>query len=58
MINDEDVLKITDFGVSKLKADILKGKIGTPAFFSPEMITDEEYESYPVDIWAAGITLY
>lgn len=31
--------------------------MGTPLFLSPEMISEDNV-SYPVDLWAFGITLF
>jgi [calcium/calmodulin-dependent protein kinase] kinase len=36
----------------------LKNTKGSPAFMSPEMLEKKSYQGRPLDIWAAGITLY
>lgn len=53
-------IKLGDFGISKLvEADTLKAKtvIGTPYYFSPELISSEEYGTAS-DCWALGACLY
>jgi serine/threonine protein kinase len=53
-------VKICDFGVSKIVKP--KQKIyeqwGTPAYIAPEIIADNGYEGYYVDIWSLGVLLY
>eukprot|EP00002_Diphylleia_rotans_P013385 TRINITY_DN2617_c0_g3_i3.p1 TRINITY_DN2617_c0_g3~~TRINITY_DN2617_c0_g3_i3.p1 ORF type:complete len:421 (-),score=91.74 TRINITY_DN2617_c0_g3_i3:460-1722(-) len=64
LLTKDDHLKISDFGVSIVcieKDDsipVLKDTVGSPAFFAPEMLTGRSYAGRPIDIWAAGVTLY
>lgn len=53
-------VKICDFGVSKLikQGEIIKEQCGTPAYIAPEIIKNEGYEGYTVDIWSLGVVLY
>lgn len=62
----ENVLKILDFGVAKLKEGVitdssstLKGtSIGTPFYMSPEQAAGESGLDYRADIYSVGIMLY
>jgi hypothetical protein len=51
--------KVADFGVSDQAkpGQILTLQAGTPAFMAPEQHNKQGY-SFPVDAWAAGISLY
>lgn len=62
LVTDNNKVKIADFGVSRIftdENDVIKTLIGTPAFYAPEMFS-ENGKSYDcsVDLWACGITLY
>lgn len=60
LIFDDNLVKITDFGVSKL---LENGKlstdtaIGTPYYMSPEVVKGTPY-NYSVDFWALGCLIY
>ncbi len=41
-----------------LPEGLLVDNDGTHAFFAPECCTGLPYDPYPVDVWAAGVTLY
>jgi serine/threonine protein kinase len=60
-VNDMDILKITDFGISKLDSQIAAtttlGKGTSPAYKAPEVIKGAQ-PTLKVDSWAAGIILY
>ncbi|QPG74062.1 hypothetical protein FOA43_001383 [Brettanomyces nanus] len=70
LINKDDVVKISDFGISfaanldgnGLSDDFELAKTaGTPAFLAPELCTtdgDDVRVTYKIDIWALGVTLY
>ncbi|KAK1936191.1 protein kinase domain containing protein [Babesia divergens] len=56
LIDHDKTLKLCDFGVSKAlntTTDHTQTIIGTPYYFSPELINGQEY-SWPSDIWALG----
>ncbi|GIX63116.1 protein kinase [Babesia caballi] len=60
LIDSDKSLKLCDFGVSKAlstTADHTRTVIGTPYYFSPELISGHEY-SWPSDIWALGCLTY
>eukprot|EP00927_Polykrikos_kofoidii_P006766 TRINITY_DN12741_c0_g1_i1.p1 TRINITY_DN12741_c0_g1~~TRINITY_DN12741_c0_g1_i1.p1 ORF type:complete len:910 (+),score=198.47 TRINITY_DN12741_c0_g1_i1:113-2842(+) len=53
-------IKLADFGIAKLvEATTLVAKtlVGTPHYFSPEIVSGEEYGP-PSDAWALGVCLY
>jgi serine/threonine protein kinase len=61
LVGDNDVAKISDFGIARGHTDMRLTQTGmvtgTPAFFSPELARGEE-ASFASDVWALGITLY
>ncbi|BAM39436.1 protein kinase [Theileria orientalis strain Shintoku] len=60
LIDSNKDLKICDFGVSKAlnrTSDNTGTLIGTPYYFSPELVNGYKY-GFPSDIWAVGCILY
>lgn len=58
---DKQTLKIADFGVSEFlheHNDEHSGVRGTVAFLAPEAFGTSAFHAVPVDVWAAGVTLY
>lgn len=57
--DDEFIIKITDFGLSKLgtPSELTFDCCGTPAYVAPEVLHKIGYKS-GVDLWACGIILY
>lgn len=57
---DYSTIKICDFGVSKLikKGQVIKEQCGTPAYLAPEIIVDQGYSGFTVDMWSLGVLLY
>lgn len=53
-------LKIGDFGVSKLcwAGETMMEQCGTPAYIAPEILLDQGYWGFGVDVWSAGVVLY
>ncbi|KAL9645853.1 hypothetical protein ABK040_003585 [Willaertia magna] len=60
LITKTGILKLSDFGVSKLVEDddTLEDSQGTPAFLPPEACSKGKIFGRPADIWASGITLF
>ena len=59
MINESGNVKITDFGIAKIKSDktVSRQFIGSPSYMSPEQIKEEELDSVS-DIFSLGCVLY
>ncbi len=59
MITNNDVLKLTDFGLSKRckKDDFCDTYCGTTDYLAPEIASERSY-NYFVDIWSLGVLLY
>ena len=52
------MLKLGDFGVSKIVTDVFtKSEVGTPYYLSPEICEEKPYNEKS-DIWALGCILY
>jgi len=60
---EDALIKITDFGLSKIFADdaagevVMKTACGTPGYVAPEVLTHENYSSQ-VDLWSIGVIVY
>lgn len=64
LVDNENVVKISDFGVSEelnmhsIDDSCFKSQ-GSPAFQPPEITRGEDkFSGYKVDIWSSGVTLY
>ncbi len=60
LLNGNGDIKICDFGVSKIvrKNERMTEQCGTPAYIAPEILRDQGYEGFAVDIWSAGVALF
>lgn len=72
LIFEKETLKICDFGVAQVlddqKGQSMSSTRGSPAFLAPEIFSckltlflnakAKSFKGKPVDIWAAGVTLY
>lgn len=61
LLNEEmTLIKLCDFGVSRVAKYGFKisEQCGTPAYLAPEIIVNEGYEPFFVDVWSMGILLY
>ncbi len=64
MEGGERVLKVLDFGISKLTADVdlkmtsTNSVLGTPLYMSPEQVRSAKHVDARSDIWSLGIILY
>ena len=58
--SDATEIKLCDFGVSRFckAGERVNEQCGTPAYLAPEIIADEGYEPFYVDIWSMGVLLY
>ena len=57
---DMTLIKLCDFGVSRVAkfGTKINEQCGTPAYLAPEIIVNEGYEPFFVDVWSMGILLY
>jgi len=63
LLDPNDVLKISDFGLSVLRKEYhnhreLMAIAGTPNYIAPEIIAGRGYDGFMADIWSAGVCLY
>ena len=59
LLNDEDTLKIMDFGLAALQKDkLLQTTCGTPNYVAPEVLTERGYDGFSADVWSCGVILY
>ena len=62
LLNDNDVLKIADFGLATLfqyrgNERLLSSPCGTAPYVATEVLSRSEYRAQPTDIWSCGIIL-
>jgi serine/threonine-protein kinase CHEK1 len=62
LLNDNDVLKIADFGLATLfqykgQERLLTSPSGTTPYVAPEVLVSSEYKATPTDLWSCGIVL-
>ena len=52
--------KLCDFGVSRLakRGQRITDQCGTPAYLAPEIIANQGYDGFYVDLWSLGVLLY
>lgn len=59
---DETLIKVTDFGLSKLvnAATVMQTLCGTPTYLAPEIMLSAGKGSYTnaVDCWSLGVILF
>ena len=60
LLDDDDVCKLCDFGVSRTLSPhkIIQEQCGTPAYLAPEIVQDEGYSGFKADVWSLGVLLY
>ncbi|APR87733.1 Serine/threonine-protein kinase pkn3 [Minicystis rosea] len=60
----QQILKVLDFGISKLTADVdarmtaTNSVLGTPLYMSPEQVRSAKNVDARTDIWSLGVILY
>lgn len=54
------VVKIGDFGFATMTLDdtVFSHKRGSAAYAAPELLQRGQYDPFPVDVWAFGVSLY
>lgn len=60
LIDLNNNVKLCDFGVSKTikKDEIIFDQCGTPAYIAPEILENQGYNGFSVDMWSVGVVLY
>ncbi|EGR30490.1 protein kinase domain protein [Ichthyophthirius multifiliis] len=58
LINNQNNVKVIDFGFSIITNQKLKIFCGTPSYMAPEIIAKKGYMGQPADIWACGVVFY
>ncbi|OMJ78628.1 hypothetical protein SteCoe_21505 [Stentor coeruleus] len=60
LTSDYTDIKLCDFGVSRFAktGEKVHEQCGTPAYLAPEIIINQGYEPFYVDIWSMGVLLY
>ncbi|OHS99827.1 CAMK family protein kinase [Tritrichomonas foetus] len=57
LLDDEDNIKLADFGLSKKCDTVLQTRCGSPLHVSPEVVLGKVYDA-KTDIWSLGIVIY
>eukprot|EP00906_Rhabdomonas_costata_P007413 RCo010616 len=68
LLNQEGVLKISDFGLSNNQRSTDSGRVnpsmmlntvcGTPNYVAPEVLMEKGYNGFQADMWSCGVILY
>ncbi|MYL83600.1 protein kinase [Desulfovibrio aerotolerans] len=62
LVSDDDVIKITDLGLSKVRGESFGGpsnvKVGSPYYAAPEQEDDPDSADARSDLYAVGVTLF
>jgi serine/threonine-protein kinase len=62
LLDDQNVVKICDFGLSKLRGERVDApphlKVGSPWYAAPEQENDPDSADARADLYAVGVTLY
>ena len=60
LLDGNGQVKICDFGVGKIvkQGEKMTEQCGTPAYIAPEILRDQGYYGFSVDLWSAGVVLF
>jgi serine/threonine protein kinase len=62
LVTEQDIVKISDFGLSKLRGEIFEGpgnlNVGSPYYAAPEQEQNPDDVDFSADIYPVGIMLY
>jgi serine/threonine protein kinase len=60
LLDGQDSVKICDFGISKrmFHNQVSFEHIGTPVYLAPEIISDQGYSGFGVDVGSLAVTSY
>ncbi|KAI1290114.1 Serine/threonine-protein kinase STK11 [Halotydeus destructor] len=62
LVNNDNVLKLTDFGTARILKPFDKNQVGlstgTPFYDAPEIHIDETGDGFKLDIYSSGVTLF
>jgi serine/threonine protein kinase len=62
LLTDQDVVKICDFGLSKLRGETFKGpsnlNVGSPWYAAPEQEINPDEVDFSADLYSTGVILY
>lgn len=58
LVTSKKILKIIDFGLAVTSNELTNLMCGTPAYFSPQVMSRQLYTPKAVDIWCLGIILF
>lgn len=62
LVTDQDTVKITDFGLSKIRGERLKKpenlKVGSPYYAAPEQEQDPDQVDVRADLYSVGVMVY
>jgi serine/threonine protein kinase len=62
LVTDEDTIKISDFGCSRVRGEALRGPpqllVGSPYYAAPEQETDPDQVDVRADIYSLGVMLH
>ncbi len=62
LVTDQDTVKISDFGLSKLRGEKFQGpsslNVGSPFYAAPEQEENPDHAEAPADLYPVGVMLY